>query len=195
MLTEMKIFQILDRIFFFENVKRNRDLPNFAAKSNFYPKCWSKLRFSKSWTEIGIFSKMLTEVQIFEFLKGNRIFFENVDRNGDYRNFGPKLIFFQICWPKTRFSKFWTEIAIFSKMLIEIEIFQIFNRNRFFFSKMLTGIEIFEILKRNWIFFENVDRSPGFEILKGNRFFVENVDRNGDYRNFEPKSKYFQKCS
>ena len=56
---------------------------------------------------------MLTEVEIIEILNRNRNFFQK-------------------CWPKMRFLKFWTEIEFFRKILTEMEI-----------SKYWTEIEIF----------------------------------------------------
>ena len=216
-LNEIKNFEILNRnrIFFFENVVRNRDHRNFEPKSkslwkcwqkrdfrNFQPKLkffrkcwpvlrftkfwleidfyfrkyWSKPRFSKFWTVFEIFPKLLTEIEIFKISNRNGNFLENVDRNrlfffanAGISKFTTEIKFFiRKYWPKSRFSKFWTKMEIFSKMLIEIKIFQILNPNR--------------------AFFENVDGN-----LNRNRFFFANVDRNRDFWNFEPKSNFFFK--
>ena len=97
-------------------------------------KMLTKTEISKFWTEIEFFSKMLTEMEIIEILdrnwyfsnmltedeifqifNRNRNFFENVDRNrffenvdgnGDYRNFGPKLIFFKYVARRRDFPNF-----------------------------------------------------------------------------------------
>ena len=128
MLTKIKIFEILDRnLIIFENVKRNRDLRNFAAKPNPFSKMLNEVEIFlilnrnriffenvdlteienfQIWNEIEIFLFMLTEIEIFELLNWNRNFVENVDRNQDFPNFEPKSKFFRKYWPKSRFSKF-----------------------------------------------------------------------------------------
>ena len=123
-------------------------------------------------------------------------FVETVDRNRDFRYFEPKSKFFQKCRPKSRFLKFWAESNFCSKMLIEVEIFEILNRNPFFFSNMLTEIEIFEILNRNRNIFKKCWpkwRFPKFWTEIG--ISLENIDRNQDFRNFLPKLNFFPKWS
>ena len=108
----------------------------------------------------------------------------NLDRSRDFRNFGPKPNFFQKLWPKSSFSKLWTEIVIFSKIVTELVIFDILNRNRIFFSKILTEIEFFEILNRNRIFSKMLNEIGISEISYQDGKFFKNVDRNRDFRNF-----------
>ena len=240
MLTENEIFKISNRNRIFQkNFDRNRNFEilnrNFSeiteieifkiSKQNrfFFRKCWPKLRFSKSWTQIEIFSKMLFEIH----------FFATVDRNRDFQNFEPKSKFFQKCRLKSRFSKFWAESNFCSKMLIEVESFEILNRNPFFFQicwpksrfskfwtvieifsknvdqngafqnfepksefrwKILTEIKIFEIFYPNWIFFRNLVWNRDFQNFELNFICFQNVDRNQNFRYFEPKSKFFRKC-
>ena len=81
-------------------------------------------------------------------------------------------------------------------MLIEVEIFEILNRNPCFFSNMLTEIEIFKILNRNRNIFKICWpkwRFPKFWTEIG--ISLENIDRNQDFRNFLPKLNFFPKCS
>ena len=136
---------------------------NLQLKSIFFRKYWPKSRFSKFWTKMEIFSKMLIEMKIFQILNPNRAFFENVDgnlnrnRSRDFQNFEPK-------------SK------LFSHMLTEIEIFEILNRNRNIFKKCWPKWSL-----------------PKFWTEIG--ICLENIDRNQDFRNFLPKLNFFPKCS
>ena len=82
---------------------------------------------------------------------------------------------------KSIFSKFWTEI----------DIFEIFDKNRIFL-KFWTEIEIFEILDRNPKFF---DRNWDFRNFGPKLKFFENFDRNQDFLNFRSNSKFFEKFS
>ena len=122
-LTEIEVFEILHRNRnFFENVDRSRDFLNFEPKFIsyahllciyiFYPKCWPKSIFSIFWTEIETFSKML----IFKILNRNRIFFENIKRNRDIRNFDPKSKFYEnVDWNRDH-RNFEPKIEFCSKM-------------------------------------------------------------------------------
>ena len=178
MLIENESFEILRRDWiFFESVDQNRDFRNFDPKLKLFWKYWPKPRYPKFWTDIEFFSKILTEIEVFEILHRNRNLFENVDRSRDFLNFEPKFIsyahllciyiFYPKCWPKSRFSIFWSEIETFSKMLI----FKILNRNRFFFRKYWPKSRY----SKFW-----------------SKFFV-NVDWNRDHRNFEPKIEFCSK--
>ena len=215
MLTEIKIFEILNRnrIFFSKNV-RNRDHRNYEPKSKSLWNCWQKRDFRNFQPKLKFFRKCWPELRCSQFWLEIDFYF------GKYSS-------------KPRFSKFWTVFEIFPKLLTEIEIFKISNwngnflekvdRNRLFFSqmpefrnlqlksnffrkywpksrfskfwtkmeifsKMLIEMKIFQILNPNRAFFENVDGN-----LNRNRFFFANVDRNRDFWNFEPKSNFFSK--
>ena len=117
---------------------------------------------------------MLSKIEVFEILNPSRYFFENVDRNQDFRNFQLKSKFFLKCCPKSRFSKLKNEIEFISKMLTEIEIFAIFNQN--------------------WNLSVNIYRNRDFRNFESKWNFFANVDRNRDFWNFQAKSIFFRKC-
>ena len=95
-----------------ENFDRNRDFRYF---------------FNRNWN----FSKIITEIEIFEIFHG--------------------IVIFQKFWPKSRFSNFWRK-----------------SKN-----------------------FENVDRNRLFWNFWRKLKFSEHFDRNRDFRNFWPKSRFF----
>ena len=134
---------------------------------------------------------MLTKIKIFEILKRNWIFFENVDRSPDFWNFERKSKFFRKCCPKWRFSKFWTEIEIFSKMFIEVEIFEILNQNPNYFricwpksrfSKFWTEIDFFFVKSR--------PESRSSKFWNEIDFFFRKPWQESSFRNFEPNSNF-----
>ena len=184
MLTEIEIFAIK---------KRNRIL--------FFRKCWPKSRFSKFWTEIDFFSEMLTEIDILKFRKRNRHFSENFDWNRDFQTVQLKSNFFFKCWPKSRFSKLWNLVEIFSEMLR----FSKFWTKSGFFSKNVDRNRDFGNFEPKSDFFQNVDQSRFwkfwtlveifskrlteieiFEILNRKPILFENVEQNRGFWNFEP---------
>ena len=162
MLSEIKIVQILNRNRFF------------------FRKYWPKSRFSKFWTQIEIFfgnvdrnldfrnfeifhilnemeifSNMFIENLIFEILKRNRFFFENVDRY-----FEPKMFFFSKRFTGIEFSKFWTEIDFFRKCWPKPKFPNLQPKSNFFvnvdrnrdFRNFEPKSEIFRKCWRKWRF-------------------------------------------
>ena len=103
-----------------------------------------------------IFSKMLTKIEIFDILNRNRNLFENCYQNRDFQNLEPKLIFFfEKCWTKSIFSKFWRCLPILR-----------FRKKISF--KIVTDIVILEIFDPKSKFFENVDRNKDVRIIAPN---------------------------
>ena len=201
MYTEIDIFDIfyLNRIFY-EFVTEIQMSWQFCTKStilNFWPKSKLSQHFDRNWD----FPKFWRKLKSFENVKKS-IFFVIFYHNRNFSKFWPKSrlpkflaeidFFFRKRRPKTRLSKFLTEIEFFSKILTEIEIFQIEDRNRILlknfdwntYLKILNEIQIF----RNFYFTE----IRGFRYFLRKSKFFRYFDQNLDFRNVWPKLRCFE---